>query len=81
MTSTHGVLMGIAFLGLFPLGAIMIRLLSFPGLVYVHAAIQVLALILAIVGLGLGVWLAQKLGDVCLLPLLYIEHPLRSHNR
>lgn len=66
MTSAHGVLMGIAFLGLFPLGAIMIRLLSFRGLLYVHAAIQVLALILAIVGLGLGVWLAQKVQDVCL---------------
>ena len=67
MNTAHGVLMGIAFIGLFPLGAIMIRLLSFPGLVYVHAAIQILSLLLAIVGLGLGVWLARTTHNVCLL--------------
>lgn len=50
--------MGIAFVVLFPLGAIILRILSFRGLVWVHAAIQVFAYILAVAGLGLGVYIA-----------------------
>jgi len=55
---THGTVMGLAFAFLFPLGAIIMRTLSFRGLVWVHAAIQIFAYILAVVGLGLGVYIA-----------------------
>ena len=48
----HGVIMGLAFALLFPSGAIMIRLLSFTGLVWVHAGVQMLAYALAIAGMG-----------------------------
>lgn len=50
--------MGLAFAFLFPLGAIIMRTLSFRGLIWVHAAIQIFAYILAVVGLGLGVYIA-----------------------
>ena len=50
--------MGIAFALLFPSGALMIRLLSFTGLVWVHAAVQMLAYALALAGMGLGIYIA-----------------------
>ena len=55
---THGTVMGFAFAFLFPLGAILIRVASFPGLIWVHAAIQSLAYALALAGLGLGIYIA-----------------------
>lgn len=57
----HGIIGPVTFVLLFPIGAIMIRLLSFPGLVYLHAAWQLIALALACVTLGLGLWLANTL--------------------
>lgn len=65
----HGAIMGIAFVIVYPLGAILIRLLSFSGLVWVHAATQIFAYILALTGLGLGVYIALKPErQVCTLP-------------
>ena len=55
---THGTVMGFAFAFLFPLGAILIRVASFRGLIWVHAAIELLAYALALVGLGLGIYVA-----------------------
>lgn len=65
---THGTLMGFAFAFLFPLGAILIRTLSFRGLVWLHAGIQFFAYLLALAGLGLGVWIA-----------VYPEHEVCVH--
>ena len=55
---THGTVMGFAFAFLFPVGAILIRVSSFRGLIWVHAAIQSLAYALALAGLGLGIYIA-----------------------
>ena len=55
---THGTVMGFTFAFLFPLGAILIRVASFRGLIWVHACIQALAYALALVGLGLGIYIA-----------------------
>ena len=54
----HGVIMSAAFVLFFPIGAVLIRLFSFPGLVWVHAATQGFAFLVALVGLGLGVYVA-----------------------
>lgn len=71
---THGTIMGFAFAFLFPLGAIIIRTLSFRGLVWVHAALQILAYTLALAGLGLGVYIAIYLdSQVCSLNLRNVE--------
>lgn len=52
--------MGVAFVALFPLGAIAVRVLSFRGLIWFHAATQIFAYTLALAGMGLGVWIATK---------------------
>jgi len=65
----HGMVMGLTFALLFPSGALLIRLFSFKGLVWVHAGFQIFAYALALVGLGLGVfiavWPSQDQGFVC----------------
>ncbi|KAL8691385.1 MAG: hypothetical protein Q9218_003379 [Villophora microphyllina] len=55
---THGILMGIAFVVFFPAGAILIRLLRSRNTVWIHAATQIFAYVLALTGLGLGVYIA-----------------------
>lgn len=66
----HASIMSLAFVLFFPVGAIVIRLFSFTGLVWVHAATQIFAYAMAIVGLGLGVYIALKPErQVRLLPL------------
>ncbi|KAI9700763.1 MAG: hypothetical protein M1836_002132 [Candelina mexicana] len=54
----HGLIMALAFTVFFPLGAIIIRLFSFKGLLWIHAGWQVFAYVLALAGLSLGVWIA-----------------------
>jgi len=58
----HGFLMAIAFLILFPFGALTIRLLSFKGFVWIHAGLQLFAYAVAITGMGIGIWLAVTEG-------------------
>ena len=48
----HGVLASLAFVILFPAGAITIRLASFTGVVWFHAAFQVFAYIVYIAAFG-----------------------------
>lgn len=54
----HGTIMGLTFALLFPSGSLLIRLFSFKGLVWAHAAFQLFAYTLAVVGLALGVYIA-----------------------
>jgi hypothetical protein len=56
----HATILGLAFVIVYPLGAILIRLFSFSGLVWVHAATQAFAYLMALTGLGLGVYIALK---------------------
>jgi hypothetical protein len=52
----HGVLASIAFLVLFPAGAVVMRLGSFKGLVWIHASIQLLAWMVFVTAFGLGLY-------------------------
>lgn len=61
MLIAHGVLASLAFVILFPAGAIAIRLGSFPGVVWLHAAFQIFAYLVYIAAFGLGVYLASEL--------------------
>lgn len=56
----HGIVMCLAFIVGFPFGAFLIRLASFRGLVWVHAGVQLLSYLAAIIGLGLGLYIANK---------------------
>ncbi|KAF2834501.1 iron reductase domain protein [Patellaria atrata CBS 101060] len=60
MLIAHGVLACLAFAIFFPVGGILIRVFSFPGLVWVHAAFQVMSYFLFIAGAGLGLYIATK---------------------
>ncbi|KAF2428785.1 CBD9-like protein [Tothia fuscella] len=60
MLKAHGIMAGLAFAVLFPFGAISIRLLSFPGLVWFHAAFQAFAYLTYIIGFGLGIYIATQ---------------------
>lgn len=59
----HGTIMGLAFALFFPIGGIIIRVLSFRGLIWVHAGLQMLTYTLALAGMGLGVYIALKPND------------------
>ncbi|KAF2455935.1 hypothetical protein BDY21DRAFT_386790 [Lineolata rhizophorae] len=61
MLIAHGVMASMAFVIFFPAGAISIRLCSFPGLVWFHAALQGLAYMIYVVGFGLGVYMASNM--------------------
>ncbi|KAI9846772.1 MAG: hypothetical protein M1837_003621 [Sclerophora amabilis] len=58
----HGVLMALAFVLLFPLGALTIRILRSRRLVWIHGGAQLFAFSIAIAGFGMGVWIATS-GD------------------
>jgi hypothetical protein len=70
MLIAHGVLASLAFVILFPAGSIAIRLASFPGVVWLHAAFQVFAYLVYIVAFGIGVYLATQM------KLLNNYHPI-----
>lgn len=70
MLIAHGVLAALAFVILFPAGAIAIRLASFPGIVWLHAAFQVFAYLVYIAAFGLGVYIATQMN------LLDHYHPI-----
>lgn len=61
MLIAHGVLASLAFVILFPAGAIAIRLASFPGIVWFHAAFQIFAYLVYIAAFGLGVYIASEM--------------------
>lgn len=58
--TAHAVLAALAFVVFFPIGGIMIRLLSFPGLWLAHGVFQIFAYLMYIVAFGMGVWLASN---------------------
>ena len=58
MYTAHAILACLAWAFIFPLGGIMIRLLSFPGLLWVHAGLQIFGYCVYIAAIGLGVQLS-----------------------
>ncbi|KAM0719834.1 hypothetical protein Q7P37_003969 [Cladosporium fusiforme] len=78
----HGVMAALVFVGLLPIGGILIRVASFTGLLWVHAALQILGFILYIVAFAMGVILAMNSGylseahpiiGIVLLVLLFVQ--------
>lgn len=62
MPVAHGVLASLVFVGLLPIGGILIRIANFTGLVWVHAALQMLSFLIYIIAFGMGVYMATHLG-------------------
>ncbi|KAK1814361.1 hypothetical protein LTR12_011258 [Friedmanniomyces endolithicus] len=61
MVTAHAVLATLAFSLLFPIGGIVIRLASFPGLWWIHGVFQILAYILYIAAFAIGVYMANTM--------------------
>lgn len=56
----HGVLMSLTFVIFFPLGAIMLRVLALDNLISLHGRFQAFAYVVALAGMGLGIYLAVR---------------------
>ncbi|KAI8939681.1 hypothetical protein NX059_003439 [Plenodomus lindquistii] len=52
----HGIFASVAFVLLFPLGGILIRVGNFPGLIWVHAGLQMFAWVVFATSFGLGLY-------------------------
>ncbi|KAK2740718.1 hypothetical protein FQN55_008772 [Onygenales sp. PD_40] len=55
LAKTHGVVMGVAFTIMFPLGALLVRALKTKETVWVHVAFQLVGWVLMIAGLATGI--------------------------
>jgi len=69
----HGILMGIAFLGFYPLAAILMRLARFRYVVWIHAGLQIFAMLVMYAGLGTGIWFAKADGSLYDADTLYLK--------
>jgi hypothetical protein len=57
----HGVLAALAFVILFPVGSILIRLGSFRGVWIIHGLFQLFAYLVYIAAFGIGVWMINNI--------------------
>ncbi|CAF9916024.1 hypothetical protein IMSHALPRED_002945 [Imshaugia aleurites] len=76
MTMAHGTIMCLAFVIFFPAGSFVIRLGKFKGAIYVHAAIQMFAYMMAIAGMGMGSWIAHAPKKLGRRTLFHEYHPI-----
>jgi hypothetical protein len=58
--TAHAVLATLAFGFFFPVGGIMIRLASFPGLWWVHGLFQIFGFLLYTAAFGIGIWMTKN---------------------
>ena len=69
----HGVLMSLAFVLVFPLGAMLVRLLSRTGFI-LHAGLQILGVVIVVIGLGAGVYAGKLYNQTRTLQTLSLIH-------
>ncbi|KAF2764718.1 CBD9-like protein [Teratosphaeria nubilosa] len=62
MQLAHGALACIAWVAIFPIGGILMRVASFTGLIWVHAALQIFGYAVYIAAAGLGIYIATNDG-------------------
>lgn len=65
----HGTLMGLAFVVVYPFGAITIRLVKAKNVVWIHAACQLTGWVVMITGLAMGISMASILDLVSVMYL------------
>ncbi|KAM7197224.1 hypothetical protein V8F33_005652, partial [Rhypophila sp. PSN 637] len=57
--NAHGIVASVAFIGLFPLGSILMRVLPGKLALWVHAIFQMVSLVVYIAAVGLGIYLVR----------------------
>lgn len=55
----HGSLAGIAFVAIFPIGGILVRLASFSGLAWIHGGLQIFGYAIFVAAAGIGTYIAN----------------------
>lgn len=60
LIAVHGVLAALAFVIFFPVGSILIRIGSFPGLWIVHGLFQLFAYVVYLAAFGIGIWMINN---------------------
>ncbi|KAK3627544.1 hypothetical protein LTR56_019128 [Elasticomyces elasticus] len=60
MAQAHGAMASIAFVAIFPSGAILVRLASLPGLAWIHGGLQVFGYVVFVAAAGLGIFMASR---------------------
>jgi hypothetical protein len=60
----HGILMGFAFLGLYPIAALLMRVGNFRHTIWIHAVLQIFAMLIMYSGMGTGIWIARANGSI-----------------
>jgi hypothetical protein len=60
----HGIVYAIAFVLVFPAGALLLRLFPSRNLVWYHTAVQIVGIIFMFAGFGLGCWLCAQYSPV-----------------
>ncbi|KAK3622612.1 hypothetical protein LTR56_022077 [Elasticomyces elasticus] len=60
MAQAHGAMASIAFVAIFPSGAILVRLASLPGLAWIHGGLQIFGYAVFIAAAGLGIFMANR---------------------
>ncbi len=63
-TIAHGIMGAVAFVLLFPSGAIIMRVLNFRGVIWVHVGFQILGYLVALALMETGVWIAVNNGQL-----------------
>lgn len=56
--TTHGIIMGLAFLVAFPAGALLVRSIQSKSMMKIHATYQLSMYLICLAGLSLGLYLA-----------------------
>ena len=69
--TVHGVLMGLAVVLFLPLGALVMRLPNSKNMLWVHAACQILGMVVLTLGFAMGVWTSIIHTEVYIALLLY----------
>lgn len=61
----HGVIMSAAFVIFFPIGAILMRVLSGPNALLIHRIVQMVGYGVMLLGFAMGAWLSWLHNEVC----------------
>ncbi|KAK0302606.1 hypothetical protein LTR82_017817 [Friedmanniomyces endolithicus] len=60
LVQAHGALASIAFVAIFPTGAVLVRLANIPGLAWIHGGLQIFGYVIFIAAAGCGISIANS---------------------
>lgn len=61
----HAVAMSLAYLIIFPIGSILIRVMTYAELIRIHIILQMIGFWIVVAGSAMGIWMAKQIDQVC----------------